>query len=70
MTNYENLINLPLGFNANNHGNTNENNGTIALAEQLLNKMSQRDFSEVSALSCSPVGGGSLRPWGAANEVL
>lgn len=44
MTNYENLMNLPLNFNANN----NENKGSIALAEQLLNKMSQRDFSEVS----------------------
>jgi len=48
MTNYENLINLPLNFNANNHANNNENNGKIAVAEQLLNKMSQRDFSEVS----------------------
>lgn len=48
MTNYENLINLPLNFNANNHANNNENNGKIAVGEQLLNKMSQRDFSEVS----------------------
>jgi len=48
MTNYENLINLPLNFNANNHANNNENNAKIAVAEQLLNKMSQRDFSEVS----------------------
>nr|ACJ35279.1 GA23450 [Drosophila pseudoobscura bogotana] len=51
MTNYENLINLPLNFNANNHhANSNsENNAKIAVAgEQLLNKMSQRDFSEVS----------------------
>lgn len=49
MTNYENLINLPLNFNANNHAANNENNAKIAVAgDQLLNKMSQRDFSEVS----------------------
>jgi len=46
MTNYENIINLPLNFNANNHASNNENNAKIG--EQLLNKMSQRDFSEVS----------------------
>ncbi|EDW00195.1 GH12732 [Drosophila grimshawi] len=48
MTNYENLINLPLNFNANNHANNIENNGKIAIGEHILNKMSQRDFSEVS----------------------
>ncbi|XP_034111892.1 tetratricopeptide repeat protein 28 [Drosophila albomicans] len=53
MTNYENLINLPLNFNANNHANNNENNGKIAVAEQLLNKMSQRDFSE-NEPECTP----------------
>ncbi|KAH8360311.1 hypothetical protein KR200_001481 [Drosophila serrata] len=55
MTNYENLINLPLNFNANNHAaNNNENNAKIAIAgEQLLNKMSQRDFSE-NEPECTP----------------
>lgn len=53
MTNYENLINLPLNFNANNHANNNENNAKIAVAEQLLNKMSQRDFSE-NEPECTP----------------
>ncbi|KAH8270576.1 hypothetical protein KR018_012028 [Drosophila ironensis] len=49
MTNYENLMNLPLNFNANN-----ENNAKIAIAgEQLLNKMSQRDFSE-NEPECNP----------------
>ncbi|XP_068143002.1 tetratricopeptide repeat protein 28 [Drosophila tropicalis] len=45
MTNYENLINLPLNFN--------ENNGKIAVGDQLLNKMSQRDFSE-NEPECTP----------------
>uniref|UniRef100_Q9VSK7 LD24753p n=1 Tax=Drosophila melanogaster TaxID=7227 RepID=Q9VSK7_DROME len=51
MTNYENIINLPLNFNANNHAaGNNENNAKIAIVgEQLLNKMSQRDFSESGA---------------------
>lgn len=40
MTNYENLLNLPLNCNAN------ENSG--GLATQEIIKMSQRDFSEVS----------------------
>ncbi|XP_017871408.1 PREDICTED: tetratricopeptide repeat protein 28 [Drosophila arizonae] len=53
MTNYENLINLPLNFNANNHANNNENNGKVAVGEQLLNKMSQRDFSE-NEPECTP----------------
>ncbi|XP_044251803.1 tetratricopeptide repeat protein 28 [Drosophila takahashii] len=55
MTNYENIINLPLNFNANNHAsNNNENNAKIAVAgEQLLNKMSQRDFSE-NEPECTP----------------
>ncbi|XP_016978880.2 tetratricopeptide repeat protein 28 [Drosophila rhopaloa] len=54
MTNYENLINLPLNFNANNHATNNENNAKIAVAgEQLLNKMSQRDFSE-NEPECTP----------------
>ncbi|XP_034658432.1 tetratricopeptide repeat protein 28 [Drosophila subobscura] len=57
MTNYENLINLPLNFNANNHhanSNNSENNAKITVAgEQLLNKMSQRDFSE-NEPECNP----------------
>lgn len=40
MTNYENLLNLPLNCNAN------ENSGSLATQEII--KMSQRDFSEVS----------------------
>ncbi|EDV39725.2 uncharacterized protein Dana_GF10164 [Drosophila ananassae] len=54
MTNYENLINLPLNFNANNHSANNENNAKLAVAgDQLLNKMSQRDFSE-NEPECNP----------------
>ncbi|XP_017073973.1 tetratricopeptide repeat protein 28 [Drosophila eugracilis] len=55
MTNYENIINLPLNFNANNnHTNNNENNAKLAIVgEQLLNKMSQRDFSE-NEPECTP----------------
>ncbi|XP_043647206.1 tetratricopeptide repeat protein 28 [Drosophila teissieri] len=55
MTNYENIINLPLNFNANNHAaGNNENNAKIAIVgEQLLNKMSQRDFSE-NEPECTP----------------
>lgn len=46
MTNYENLLNLPLNCNAN------ENTG--ALATQEILKMSQRDFSEVSKVKENP----------------
>lgn len=47
MTNYENLLNLPMNFNGN-ELNGDLNNSNIPPQQHEAVKMSQRDFSEVS----------------------